>query len=179
MNEDKRLKPVVTEKTWTMVLERRAMAIYAVLKKREDKVRKAFEAKSKGFAKKLTVLKTRQIGAQRAANAIGDTFLELETKLFKAAEAAGVVEKGSFSVFTKRKREQTKILPYVFAPRSGLYNPSKSDRGIEGFLRVSKHQEYKDLLNEFNDLKLEIELADDEQSKALLKSFLAKPAPAL
>jgi hypothetical protein len=118
---------------------------------------------------------------------------DLKNLLFVTASEAGVV-RGEYvrkdpeevekrdvtKVVVKKPKaaKRPKLSGYVFDPGNQVFDPRKQG-DLPRFLGQSKHQEYQDLLAEFEDLKLGVNLEDRPAALAAIRAFREVSAPTL
>lgn len=167
---------VVPESTWRNSLLRRAKGIYQVLKAREKVKLAAFvKANKKTLAQLSAMSKVVQL-ANHAAHVEAAKFSDAKHAFLVAASASGVVS----GKYVKRDKTEVsapkKFLGYEFNPGRQVFNPAHQG-DIVRFLGNSKHVEYQNLLDEYETLRMEIELAELPVALAALRAFRAAPAP--
>jgi hypothetical protein len=119
-------------------------------------------------------------------------FRDLKNLLYVTASEAGVV-RGDYTrkdpeeierrevtktTVKKAKVSRPKLVGFEFDPGNQVFDPRKQG-DLPRFLGQSRHQEYQDLLAEFEDLKLGVNLEDRPAALSAIRAFRAVPAPEL
>jgi hypothetical protein len=121
------------------------------------------------------------------ARLVAAEFRDLKNLLYVTASEAGVVsgdytrkdkEEVEKREVKKRKVARPKLSAYVFDPGNQVFDPRRQG-DLPRFLGQSKHPEYQDLLAEFEDLKLGVNLEDRPAALAAIRGFRAVAAPSL
>jgi hypothetical protein len=130
------------------------------------------------------------VGVSHQAALAAAEFADLKNLLYVEASVAGVVS-GDYErrdktevekpEVEKRKVKKAKFVRpklkgFEFDPGNQVFDPRKQPN-LVNFLGKSKHTEYQDLLTEFENLRLGVELADMPEALAALRTFRDAAAP--
>lgn len=175
--------PKITKELWNSILIRKVDKVLAERKAQKEKAIPAFEKDNKTVYKQLTVLSHKKAVLESQVENIRKDTRDLEINLKHKAIRAGLLNKsgcrcGGYScsgedrVNHKSFKGPIDVQSYQMEfPTSPGYGPHNYAR-VEDFLTSTDDPIFVKLYRDFQDLQLQVELAENEDAQGLIKAFL-------